>query len=233
MNDTFSSDAWRKLQKNKQENCFSNLVQQQFQQKNQNDVAKKVRKSYEQLAFKDKLTHFTDREVKTLKKQSNPVNNRYLSVGFNGSFQNDSSTQGTDTIMGQMKKLDSSSFTQISSEFHGTKNLNDEIFYKGSKQTDKNDKKRQVSMASKVHSKFLLPNISTSRKLQIFDSNNFAEMATEDTMKARLQDQLNDIHNSKKYNKMEIPRKTSGVLIDRCLTNRRGLNNRQNRAQNM
>ena len=34
-------------------------------------------------------------------------------------------------------------------------------------------------MASKVHSKFLLPNISTSRKLQIFDSTNFAEMATE------------------------------------------------------
>jgi len=46
MNDTFSSDAWKKLQKKKEDSCFSNLVQRQ-KQRNDQEVAKKVRKSYE------------------------------------------------------------------------------------------------------------------------------------------------------------------------------------------
>jgi hypothetical protein len=45
MNDTFNSEAWKKIQN---QNCFSNLVQQQTMQ--QSLAAKKVRKSYEQQA---------------------------------------------------------------------------------------------------------------------------------------------------------------------------------------
>jgi hypothetical protein len=85
-------------------------------------------------------------------------------------------------------------------------------------------------MASKVHSKFLLPNISTSRKLQIFDGGKLAEVPCEDTMRAR---NVLDQHEGPFIAKgKESQIKSSGMLMDRCLTNRRGLNNRQSRAFN-
>ena len=47
-------------------------------------MAQKVRKSYEQLAFKEKLSQVSEKAVKTLKKHNEKVD-RYLSVGMNGS----------------------------------------------------------------------------------------------------------------------------------------------------
>ena len=84
-------------------------------------VAKKVRKSYEQLAFIEKARNTgTD----------SAINGRYLSVGFNNqriskidqdySSSVNMASMGKSTNDTNFKKSDASSFTQISSDFQKT-----------------------------------------------------------------------------------------------------------------
>jgi CRISPR/Cas system CMR-associated protein Cmr5 small subunit len=78
-------------------------------------VAKKVRKSYEHLAFIEKA------------RNESIVNGRYLSVGFNNqrfskidqdySSSINMASMGKSTNDTNFKKSDASSFTQISSDF--------------------------------------------------------------------------------------------------------------------
>ena len=113
---------------------------QMMNKSRQNDVAKKVRKSYEQLAFKERKQ---ENPLHT-ERNKQPQNNRYLSVGFHTrqtshaipefgkkteehlkcqEYKKTGSVVSTtnDTF----KKSDASSFTQISAEFQNTKNSND------------------------------------------------------------------------------------------------------------
>ena len=125
------------MKQKQDENCFSNLARKMIQvtdeepeinmvkKSRQIDVANKVRKSYQQLAFKEKAKETSVEPIRKGVCTNSTSSNRYLSVGFHQRQMTtqdqytEASTNGENTSHGATfkKSGDASSFTHISSEF--------------------------------------------------------------------------------------------------------------------